>query len=61
MKIISRGTLPEDKQYFTTCVNCITQISFLRKEARYEFSARNERFLVVPCPVCNKEIWLKIT
>lgn len=56
MRILKRGKLPEEKEYTAKCSYCSTEFLFTRGEARYE-SHRNESYLVVKCPLCNKDCW----
>lgn len=56
MRILKRGKLPEEVEYTTKCLNCSTEFSFIKVEAKYE-SHRNESFLIVKCPLCNKDCW----
>lgn len=59
MRIIRRGTPPEEQLINTTCTNCNTEFEFYKKEARLE-TDRNEILLVIECPICNKQCWIKI-
>jgi len=56
MEIIRRGSLPEDKQYKSTCNNCDTLFSFTRGEARHIDDQRDGDYLVINCPVCHQPV-----
>lgn len=56
MEIVKRGMLPDTVEYTGICNHCETIVKFTNSEARKEFH-RNERSLVVTCPVCGREIW----
>lgn len=58
MRIIKEGRLPEKQTYLATCQNCKTEFEFERGEARIQSGARNDSALVIPCPLCSKEVWV---
>ena len=60
MKILKRGSLPEDEEHTAKCSHCGTEIQFYRKEASIESTCRNETYLKIACPVCHRMIWVEI-
>lgn len=60
MRIIVQGKLPEEQVYDTTCRNCNTQFEFARKEARFQPDQRDGDCLVIPCPLCKKELYVAL-
>lgn len=58
MKIISRGSLPENDVYRGTCGWCKTVFDCARHEGKFQAARdqRDEDRLVVPCPVCTKNV-----
>lgn len=58
MKIIKEGTLPETKVYCATCNHCSCVMEFTVGEA-IQVSDRNEEFLTVTCPTCQRKVWVK--
>lgn len=58
MEIISKGRLPKDQQYQTTCNNCRTIFTFMRDEAELVPDSREGDFLRVTCPLpgCGSKI-----
>jgi hypothetical protein len=58
MKIIKYGHLPENKLYQTECSHCHTIFEFIEKEAKKEFTLRNETYLVIKCPLCSNSVWV---
>jgi uncharacterized protein with PIN domain len=60
MIVTKVGELPENDVFDAKCLNCKTEVSFKRLEARRESSCRNETFLIVVCPICYREIWKEI-
>lgn len=59
MKVISRGSLPEDQLYRTSCSNCKSVLEYQKKEARI-VTDRNEIVYIIVCPVCSKDIVLSV-
>ena len=60
MKIIKRGSLPEEKVYQATCNVCKTEVEFERKEAKYHSDLHNGDCLEMACPVCTHAIYKAI-
>lgn len=56
MKILERGTPPEDRVYVSTCRNCKSKIEFLQSEGRIYYDPRDGNFIQVLCPVCCASI-----
>jgi hypothetical protein len=56
MKIIERGTLPEERVWRGRCVSCRTLFECLRSEGTYQpaLDQRDEPSLRVNCPVCTR-------
>ena len=66
MKILEKGSLPEESIYRCRCCNCNTLYEFQRKEAVYVPEQRDGDYLTTKCPLCNrrnstavKEAWIK--
>ena len=57
MKVISRGSLPEDQLYRTSCSNCKSVLEYQKKEASI-VTDRNEVSYVLVCPVCSHSIYI---
>lgn len=57
IEIIERGEKPENKRYETRCMHCRTRFSFLRSDATYWSSVRNEEGLKIACPVCARDCY----
>ncbi len=55
MEILKRGVDPLTKTYDGKCVNCQTEVRFIKAEAKEEFD-RMIRLLSVTCPVCKQQI-----
>lgn len=55
MRIISKGSLPQDKVYQSVCNQCKTVFEFKQSEGRMT-NDRNEMVLLVDCPVCKKTL-----
>lgn len=53
IKIIKRGTPPEEVIYHGTCHRCGTEIEFQRKDAKFDGDQRDGWYLKVACPVCT--------
>lgn len=56
MEILSRGTLPEEREHIATCGYCNTKIKFIQSEAKYVPDQRDGDFLTIGCPVCSRQI-----
>ena len=57
MKIIKRGTIPEDRTHRATCSNCATVFEFTQSEVT-QVQGRSERdagLLGIGCPVCHRQ------
>lgn len=52
MKIIKRGTLPEERVYRVTCSNCKSELEYTKEDVKLDF--REGDYIV--CPVCEKFI-----
>lgn len=59
VRIIKEGKLPEEKEYEVECQICKTLFSFKRGEAKYD-SWRNEAYLSIKCPLCNRTVTKEI-
>lgn len=57
IEVIERGELPEKKRYELRCLHCRTRFSFLREDAQYWSSVRNEEGLKIACPVCRRDCY----
>jgi len=55
MKIIKRGTPPDQNPIQGTCTYCHTEVEFLPIEARKEMH-RNQVHYFIKCPVCDQQI-----
>lgn len=60
MKVIRPGKLPEEKTYQGTCHHCECLFEFVRKEAEFESTCRNEDYLKVGCPTCKRLVYVQI-
>ena len=56
MKIIKRGTPPEEVTYNATCYKCKTEIEFQRCEAKFSSNQFDGSMLSIECPVCGSMI-----
>ena len=57
IKVLSRGTLPDQIIYQSTCSNCRSELEF-NKSDTHASTERNETFYSLTCPVCKKLMWL---
>lgn len=57
VKVIKRGTPPEEIVHNVTCGKCYSQLSFKQSEARVEGHQRDGYGWVIDCPVCKAEVW----
>jgi hypothetical protein len=57
VEIISRGVLPSEKTYETTCPNCGTWLRLNRGEDKFTSDNRDGDFLTISCPVCNVPVY----
>lgn len=55
MKVIHRGSLPEEAIYQATCNNCSSILEFMQKEVRWEHSQREGTYVHFRCPVCQRD------
>lgn len=59
MKIIKQGVDPDTVPMLGTCMNCRTQVEFLKSEATHHragLDQRDSEHWSVPCPVCKQSI-----
>lgn len=66
MKMIYRGTLPEERRYAGTCFNCGSMYEATEKELRYcqppPVSGQGEEGrYCAPCEVCSKTVYFNRT
>ena len=54
MKIIKKGSLPEEKVKRITCRKCSTVFEFQLNEARYNIDQRDGDFYSIDCPLCKE-------
>jgi hypothetical protein len=54
MKIITRGTPPEDVRYRHTCAHCATVFEFEQREARSVPDPRELGYSIA-CPLCRRD------
>jgi hypothetical protein len=54
MKIIQRGTIPEEREWKFSCYTCRTRFECLQSEGRYTWDQRDGDYLTVSCPVCAR-------
>lgn len=59
IKVLKQGTPPEEKVYQATCQRCGSELEFQQKDGRYVSDQRDGDAIVVKCPVCNSEVWVK--
>lgn len=55
MKIIAKGSIPEEQPIRMNCGYCKTVFEILRKEG-VQSSHRNESYLTYECPVCLRQV-----
>ena len=55
MKIIAKGSIPEEQPIRMNCGYCKTVFEILRKEGA-PYSVRNEDYLLYDCPVCLRQV-----
>lgn len=58
MRIISKGILPKDKTYTTTCNKCKTMYEFTQSDGTL-MNDRNELIVCINCPVCKSSAAVK--
>lgn len=56
MRIIKRGTPPQDREYRATCRNCGTIFEFRAIEAKHVDDQRDGGFLSIDCPECKSRV-----
>ncbi len=57
MKVLKRGTLPEEKEVQATCGYCKSELEFMPSEAKKIFdSAGGVEYYKVICPVCCRHV-----
>lgn len=56
MKIIKRGTIPEQRTHEASCNYCGTIFQFLQAEAKYHDDQRDGAYLSIACPVCQRTV-----
>lgn len=59
MKVISRGKIPEEQLYRTSCQNCKSILEFHKHETQV-LTDRNDVVYILVCPVCSKDIVLSV-
>lgn len=57
MKVIQRGTPPEEEVYQADCNRCHSKLEFTRSEAKFREDQREGSWLEVTCPVCNNRVF----
>lgn len=55
--IISRGTLPSEKVYTTTCRSCNSVLEFKASDGRQFDNQIDGPAIEITCPVCNRRVW----
>lgn len=58
MRILFKGTDPQEELWGGTCYNCKTVIEAQRKELKIESNQRDGSWAIASCPVCGKQIHL---
>lgn len=56
MRIIKRGTIPEEIPHQSVCRHCGTVFEWMTPEARYHNDQRDGGYYSIPCPVCSREV-----
>lgn len=59
MRIIKRGTIPEEREYQAKCKHCNTLFAFKLSETSYKW-ARNIMSTTVKCPLCGQYVTKEI-
>lgn len=57
MRIVERGTLPEEQLWQGTCTHCRTRIEFERHEGKFHDDQRDGSYVTIACPVCQMTIY----
>lgn len=58
VRIIKRGTLPEEQEYQFECDHCHTIFVCQKSELRYSSSPKNESYYIIKCPVCKLDKYI---
>lgn len=58
VKILVKGTIPEEQWYKGTCGHCHTEFAFQRKEAKYSSDQRDGDYFSIDCPLCSKPVYV---
>jgi RNase P subunit RPR2 len=53
MKILKRGTPPDEIPYTVICHICHSKLEFLAKEGKITHDQRDGNYISITCPVCN--------
>ena len=53
MRVLRRGTPPEELVHYCECTRCKSVLQFLRGEAKYQDDQRDGDYLSISCPVCK--------
>lgn len=53
MEIVSKGKLPQEREYQTKCRICETVFKFKQGEGKITRDQRDGDFITVNCPLCN--------
>lgn len=62
MKIIKRGTPPEDVVYGAACIRCGTEFEFTRAEAEVSHDQQDlSSYISIACPVCGKAFYRQLS
>lgn len=56
VEVLKRGTPPADVVYEVRCIQCKSQLSFKRSEAKCIHDQRDGDYLTITCPVCQHEV-----
>jgi hypothetical protein len=59
MKVIRKGTIPEQRVCHGTCNKCGTVVEFQHGEATISSDQRDMGAFYVNCPTCKSYIWGK--
>ena len=58
MKILKRGTLPEERILNATCRKCQTEFEFAQSETTTVHDQREGDYLSIRCPLCSAPVFL---
>lgn len=56
VQIISKGQIPEERVYQSTCPRCKTVFRFQQFEANYNRCQTEGDFLTISCPLCDDKV-----